>query len=79
MAFDVSVTLDADDSSAGGSFTLGVAGQTLRGAVEPGKEHTLPLGKMHLKPGSHTIAIIPARIAGAELMRLRTVTLTPSG
>ena len=79
VAFDVAVTFDADDASGGGTFTLGVAGQTLRGAVEPGKERTLPLGKVHLKPGSHTIAVIPARIAGAELMRLRTVTLRPIG
>ena len=79
LTFHVAVSLDADEASAGGTFTVGVANQTLRGVVEPGRERTLPLGQVHLKPGSHTIAVIPARIAGAELMRLRTVTLTPVG
>ena len=78
-SFDVALTCDADGSSAGGSFAVEVAGQTLWGEVQPGREHTFLAGKVHLPPGSHTIAITPVRIAGAELMRLRSVTLTPAG
>jgi hypothetical protein len=78
-SFDVALTYDADEASAGGTFQVSIAGQNLPCAVRPGREHTFSAGKVHLEPGSHTIAITPIRIAGAELMRLRTVTLTPAG
>ncbi|MGB7161443.1 MAG: alpha-L-fucosidase [Tepidisphaeraceae bacterium] len=77
--FDVSVTYDADPTSAGGTFDVKLANQTIRASVQPGQEVAQPLGKVHLTPGSLTIAVTPARIAGAELMRLRTITLTPVG
>jgi alpha-L-fucosidase len=77
--FEVTVTYDAQDDSRGGTFEVSLGDQSLRGTVEPGKERTLLLGKVHLRPQSHTIAIRPVRIAGAELMCLRNVTLSPIG
>jgi alpha-L-fucosidase len=77
--FSIDVTFDADETSAGGTFAVCVAGRALPTTVQPGKERTLPLGQVHLEPGSHTIAMNPIRIAGPELMRLRTVALTPAG
>jgi alpha-L-fucosidase len=75
--FEVAVVYDADEPSEGGRFDVKVGDQTLHGSVQVGRGITQPLGKVHLTPGSFTINVTPAQIAGAELMRLRTVTLTP--
>jgi hypothetical protein len=74
----VSATYDAEPASAEGMFSLTVAGQTLPGKVTAGKRQNTSLGKIRLTPGdSHELRITPTIIKGAELMRLRSVTLTP--
>jgi hypothetical protein len=76
--FEVAVTYDAAETSAGGTFDLSLNGHTLRGTVAAGRERTLSLGKVHLPAGSYTMTVTPAQMVGSELMRLRTVTLTPA-
>ncbi|MES2462093.1 MAG: alpha-L-fucosidase [Armatimonadota bacterium] len=78
-AYDVAVTYDAEPASADGTFSLTVAGQALMGKVAPGKMQKVSLGRIRLSPGeSWEIRVLPVSIKGTELMRLRSVILTPA-
>ena len=76
--FEASIVYDADSDSAGGSYILKIGPQTLPGTVKKGQNLRVPLGQVRLEPGTFDIQVVPAKIQGAELMRLRSVILTPS-
>jgi alpha-L-fucosidase len=76
--YDVAVTYDAEPTSADGTFSLTMGGQTRTGKVTAGKMQKTSLGRLRLSPGeSQTIKILPTEIKGTELMRLRSLILTP--
>ena len=75
--FEVEAVYDAEGPSAGGAFTVAVGPHELTGAVEQGRERVAVLGQVTLDGGAFEIRIIPRRIAGRELMRLRQITLRP--
>jgi hypothetical protein len=75
--FDVAATYDADAASAGGKYTVAFGGRKLSAEVKAGKEIEQKLGRIGLEAGTSLIQVAPDQIAGSELMRLRTLTLTP--
>jgi hypothetical protein len=75
--FEVSVTYDAEAASAGGTYTVTVGNQSFAGTVAAGKNQIRLLGRVPLQSGAFELRVAPQAIAGAELMRLRTVVLTP--
>jgi hypothetical protein len=75
--FDVLVSYDADDRSAGGGYAVSFGSQTLAGTVAKTPEAPVLLGRVTLAPGAFDIAVSPTKIAGDELMRLRAVLLRP--
>jgi alpha-L-fucosidase len=76
--FDVSVVYDAEAGSAGGAYTVKFGPQALSGAVKKGQNLVAALGQVSLKPGAFEIQVVPAKIQGPELLRLRSVVLTPT-
>jgi hypothetical protein len=74
--FNLSATYDAESESAGGTFRVVAGPRKFDGTVQAGKELAQRLGEVRLEPGVHEIRVEPAQIAGAELMRLRNLTLT---
>lgn len=64
--------------SYGGAFTLTIGGHTLKGSVrQPGMNVSLDLGRIALEPGDYDIKIQADEITGAELMRLKSLSLFP--
>jgi hypothetical protein len=76
--FAVALLYDAPASSVGGTYTLKIGATTLSGTVREGERLSAPLGRVRLQPGAFEIQVVPGKINGAELMRLRSVTLTPA-
>lgn len=64
-----------------GTFVLEAAQQQLTGKVTPTENpetfRSDPLGELTLSAGEHTLVVRAKRIAGANLMRLRQLELTP--
>jgi len=79
VKYSVTAIYDAEGQSAGGTYAVTIDGQTLRGAVTAGSNQTQSLGTVQLQPGQYQLRVDPVRIAGAELMRLRSVVLTRAG
>ena len=75
--FDVSVSYDAEAGSAGGAYAVAIGTQTLTGTVQASNGRMLPLGRVPLAPGFFEVRVTPTQIQGRELMRLRSLTLTP--
>ena len=72
----VALAYDAEEVSAGGTFTVTAAGQTITGTVRANKgQPIVHAGHIRLEPGTHTITVTPTKIEGPELMRLRYLTL----
>jgi len=76
-AFKVSAAYDALPSAHGGKFVVQVGPNLLTGVVKDGEDLSQALGTVHLEAGNHEIRVQPIEIAGDELMRLRSITLTP--
>jgi len=71
------VTAKSEDTF-GGTFTLQVGNQKLKGeVVQQGEGVELNLGKITLEPGPVEIQVTTDTITGKELMRLQSVTLIP--
>jgi hypothetical protein len=75
--FKVSSLYDA--ANEGGTYVVDVGTQKFASGVKKGKLQTDSLGTVKLSPGIHEIKVTAEKIAGDELMNLRTVTLTPEG
>jgi hypothetical protein len=73
--FDVSITYDAPQDSAGGTYKVKIGKETLSATVKSGENLSVSLGRVRLGLGAFEIQVMPDKIAGAELMRLRSVTL----
>ncbi len=76
-SYDVAVVYDAGDDSAGGEFKVKIGGQTLSGTVEAGKNMSTPVGQVRLDAGTFEVELLSGMIKGGELMRPRSVVLTP--
>ena len=62
----------------GGTFTLKINNEEKKGAVsERGEGVSVDLGSVSLKPGPVDVEVHADTISGKELMRLKSVTLTP--
>jgi hypothetical protein len=77
VTYEVAIAYDADPKSAGGTFLVKLGSKQLTGTVGPTPSEPIVLGKVSLDPGKMEIVIIPTKIVGNELMRLRGLTLTP--
>ena len=75
----VALAYDAGEASAGGTFALTAAGQTIEATVRANAGQPVSLGSLRLEPGTHTITITPTKVQGPELMRPRHLTLSPAG
>ena len=73
--FSVATLYDA--GGAGGTYSVKVGSQSLSGTVKQAKLQQDSLGTVKLEPGTYPIQIVPEKIAGEELMNLRTLILTP--
>ena len=66
----------------GGAFEIAADGRILDGKVEPAKQvtsfTTADVGTIELPAGEYTLTIRARSIAGHDLMRLRTLELTPA-
>lgn len=78
--FELVATYDAEKESAGGTFTaiVGTAKAPTVAAVKSGTMQTANLGRVSLKPGSTEIKLSAVSIQGGELMKPRSLTLTPA-
>jgi len=89
-AFDVEIMYACNKNNSGSTFAVAVAGQELTGKVKPSftsetfrggpNDFTSDkIGKITLtEPGIYTLSVKPEKIAGKDLMYLKTVTLRPS-
>ncbi|MGA2539933.1 MAG: alpha-L-fucosidase [Verrucomicrobiota bacterium] len=77
-SFDVGVLYDAPAGSAGGTFAVNIAGQNLAGTVLTGTNVSATLGRVRLEPGTLEIQWQAGTIRGGELMRPRSLVLTPA-
>ena len=75
--YEISVTYDAENSSEGNTFTVGLGTQTLKGKVREGLLQSVVLGRVSLQPGSFEIKMAPADIKRGDLFRLRSLELKP--
>lgn len=73
----MAVSYDAPAPSEGGRFNVTLGGKSLVGVVQAGTQRQATLGRVSLETGRFEIAVEPVEIRGAELMRLRALTLTP--
>jgi hypothetical protein len=76
--YEVAISYDADRRSAGGSYVVKLGDRSLPGTVgESTAKSPQPLGKVTLPAGAFEISVEPIQISGGELLRLRSLTLTP--
>jgi alpha-L-fucosidase len=75
--FEVSVVYDALAESAGSRFAVRVGSHKLAGTIRQGENVSASLGRVQLEPGTFEFQVVPEQIAGGELMRLRSLVLTP--
>jgi len=73
--YEVDANYDAPAASAGGSYTVAFGAQKLSGTVSSGTGQRVRLGRVTLAPGAFDITVTATTIAGAELLRLRGLTL----
>jgi len=77
VAGDAGAERTAAHGGAGGTFEVKIGGQTLPGTVKTGREVKTSLGRVNLTPGRFDIRVKAVKIEGEELLRLRSVVLTP--
>jgi hypothetical protein len=75
--FEVTVSYDAVEESSGNRYVLQIGPEQLRGSVETGQQRWAKLGRVQVKRGAFEVRVLPAQIQGEELMRLRSVVLSP--
>ena len=79
--FKVSANYATTTKEAGGSFALRLGGKEVVARVQPTERGTafttVELGELELSACKAMLTIRPAEIDGGDLMRLRTITLTP--
>jgi alpha-L-fucosidase len=73
--YEVTITYDAEDTAAGGTFQLSLSGETLKGTVKPGAIQTAMLGRVSLKSGNFNITLSIPDQRGREVMRPRSIIL----
>jgi alpha-L-fucosidase len=76
-SYEVFAVYDAAAGSTGGSYMVKLGKTTVAGTVSEGENLRVSLGRVELAPGAFEIAVVPDRIKGGELMRLRSITLVP--
>jgi len=76
-SFEVNVSYDAADESSGNRYVVQLGDERLTGSVEAGQHRWAKLGRVHFEPGSFEVRVVPSEIHGEELMRLRSVALSP--
>jgi hypothetical protein len=74
--FDVALNYDAPPDSEGGTYRIKIGELATEWTVHAGANVWSPSGRVNIEPGSSEIKVFPSKIAGGELMRLRSVTLT---
>jgi hypothetical protein len=67
----------ARHQGAGGDYVVSLGNTNLTGKVRSGARIAESLGRVTLEAGRHEIRVSATRITGDELMRLRSLTLTP--
>jgi alpha-L-fucosidase len=76
--YDVAISYDADRRSAGGTYVVKLGDKSLPGTVGGSTSSPQSLGKVTLPAGAFEISVEPIQISGGELLRLRSLTLTPT-
>jgi alpha-L-fucosidase len=76
-SFDVYLSYDADQASAGGAYQVTLGGRTLAGTVQKSGGEPVLLGRTSLDPGTFDVVVAATAIKGSELMRLRGLVLRP--
>lgn len=74
-SFEVEITYDADAD--GRTFTVMLGSEILKGTVKSGNLQTISLGQIFLEPGDVTISLAPDERIENEVMRPRSLILTP--
>ena len=77
VTYEVAVNYVAPENSAGGRFEVSFGSQILSGEIRPGTNQTTSLGPVVLSPGNFEIKIRATKINGGEMLRLRSLELTP--
>jgi len=67
----------SSNKGAGGTYIVKVGPQSFEKRVRPGNNVTERLGTVTLAPGKHEIRVTAKEITGEELLRLRSILLTP--
>lgn len=75
--YDVTINYVAPESSSGGTFTVDLGSQTLKGEVKTGEPSVISLGRVSLEAGVFEIKVSVIKLAGGELFRLRNLVLKP--
>jgi alpha-L-fucosidase len=76
--FEVTAYYDAEQDSDGSTFTLRGGAKDVTATVQAGRSQKLSLGRIALPAGRTELQVVPKGIKGGELMRLRSLALTPS-
>ena len=76
-SFAVSIAYDAPAASAGGTFEVLFGDKKVVGTVVETPAAPVPLGRVTLEPGVFDITVRGTALKGEELMRLRSLRLTP--
>ena len=77
--YEITTNYTAAKESAGGSFAVSFGPQKLEGSVKAGTDQNVTLGRVSLQPGEYEIKVTATKIAGAELMNLRSLELKAIG
>ena len=75
--YEVAISYDAREASAGGTYAVRLGDQVLAGTVDRTPEEPVALGQVTLESGPVDIAVEGTSLAGEELFRLRALTLRP--
>ena len=75
--YEVVAVYDAEAGSAGGTYAVKFGQTALSGIVSRGENQRVSLGQVQLGPGPLEIDVVPKKMRGAELMRLRAIVLQP--
>jgi alpha-L-fucosidase len=81
--YKVAASYATTTSASGGAFVVRAGGREIAARVQPTERgnafQTIALGEWELPAGETTLSIRPTDIVGGDLMKLRTLELTPVG
>jgi alpha-L-fucosidase len=77
-SYEVLAVYDAGADSAGGTYAVKLGQTSLPGTVRQGENLRASVGRAELPAGAFDIAVVPDRIKGGQLMRLRGLVLKPA-